>query len=199
MKRGRVAIVIACVLLATAVWSCGDDSAPVGDDGGGHSAVIDGNVVFPASWSGTWQTVLTFIDCTSDDVVAIEDVVDTICESDTLEFGLSGVLDGCDGFIDEDRIEAGCSYTYGVSDCAAMVSFILHLERDGDTVAGSGVWTVETTGACPLEYPQGCERVTITATRIDAAATPCGGGEVLSARSLAARSGLFLRRAGGAR
>lgn len=196
MKRVR-GLVAGLVLAASAVGlSCGDDGSRV-DNANPRPTPVDGGVIIPASWAGEWNLVFTFVDCNSRHVVTIEDVVGTICPSDTLNLDITPVLANCDGLIDDDRIDAGCSHEYTAGSCDVTVSVLLNIDRDGDTITGSGVWTAETEGACYFEYQPGCEQFEVTGTRLDPAPAVCAPVSASPFEVLTARARLAAIRSGG--
>jgi hypothetical protein len=194
MTRRRRRTWLAAVLTLTAAVlavSCDDDATTV-ENGKRRPDPIVGDIVIPASWAGQWQAVITFRECGSDDIVCVEDVVGVICATDTLVLEVSPILNGCDGLIDDDRIDAGCEHVFVAGSCEVTISLMLNLDREGDTVTGTGVWTAERTGSCTLEYPAGCETVEITATRLDTSPGPCVPVGTSLLDGIAARARLFV-------
>lgn len=163
---------VAVILSVVALTSCDSDTSPPKET---KPTPIDGAVVMTDAWAGTWDVVLTITDCATGDVVVIEDVVDTVCEGDTLSLGISDVLDYCDGTMDANAISASCSYEFDDGLCAVVVDMDVSLALDGETITGSGQWSVAPAPECPARYASGCEDVEISATRLDAGPTECDG------------------------
>lgn len=173
MHRSRVVIAVLVALSALALASC-DDESGTGVEADPRPTSIDGAVVLSQAWRGEWNTVIEFRDCNNGQLVAVEDVVDVICGSDTLRLDVSPLLLDCDGLIDDGRIDAACSYTYIVdAACEVTIDLLLNLDVEGDVVTGTGKWTAETLGPCSVDYPAGCEQIVVTATRLDPSPEPC--------------------------
>jgi len=165
MKRIALLMSIAALLFAP---GCGDDapSTETPPPPGGPTR-FDGPITFTDSWSGEWSVTATFRDCTTGHVVVVEDLVGMLCEGDSLATGVSGLFSGCTGQISNERLEADCEYTFDTGLCTVLVRFTLTIDRDTDTLTGTGVWSAQTSTACAT-YPVGCEEIEITGTRIGA-------------------------------
>lgn len=172
IRIGSVGIALLVIAASFAALSCSDKSSPAVDEDP-RPTPINGSIVFPASWRGEWNTVIEFRDCNTGHLLVVEDVVDVICGADTLNLDLSAIFDDCEGLIDDGRLDAACEYAFSAGACSVTVSFLVNIERDGDMLTGTGVWTAEASAGCTLEYPSGCEQIEITATRLDAAPAEC--------------------------
>lgn len=159
------------VLLSTA---CGDDAPPPNAQPPvGGAGTIDGPITFTEAWSGEWSVTVTFRDCETGQVVVVEDLVGMLCEGDSLATGISGLFSGCNGVMGDSRLEVDCEYTFDPGNCTVLVRFAMTIDRDGDAISGTGVWSTQTSTGCS-EYPVGCEQIEISGTRTGAAdcATP---------------------------
>lgn len=166
---------------------CGDN-APTTETPptAGGPTRFDGPITFADSWGGEWSVTATFRDCTSGDVIVVEDLVGMLCAGDSLATGISGVFSGCTGQIDDNQLEASCEYTFDTGLCTVLVRFSMTIDRDGDTISGTGGWSVQTSVDC-ADYPLGCEEIVISGTRIGAPQCPSPAPRLttmLSARPL---------------
>jgi hypothetical protein len=134
---------------------------------------IEGNIYFTGAWGGEWNVLLTFRDCNSEDVIVVEDIVDVICPSDTLRLDFTRLLDECEGVVDDSRMSASCEYAYTVSGCTIRVSFAITIEREGDLVAGNGIWSTATSGNCNGIYSLGCETIEVAGSRTGPVPASC--------------------------
>jgi len=164
----RLAALCLLAIGLLAVTGCGDDapSSNITPDPPGDPTRLDGAITFSDSWSGEWSVTATFRDCASGDIVVVEDLVGMLCEGDSLATGISGLFSGCVGLITDERLETDCEYTFDPGYCTVLVRFSMTIDRDGDTFAGTGVWSVQTSTNCGDDYPVGCEAIDITGTRV---------------------------------
>jgi hypothetical protein len=134
---------------------------------------FDGPLSAPTDWSGTWQLTITFRDCASHEVLAIEEYEELLCPGEVLGSGIAPLLDDCEGEVVGDSLTAHCALAFSTSTCDVSLTFDLDAVRDGDTLTGTGHWGGEFTGTCE-DFPfQPCQTVEITGTRIDADASGC--------------------------
>jgi hypothetical protein len=165
MRRFALLLLVAGLFF---VPGCGDDapSTETPPPPGGPTR-FDGPITFTDSWSGEWSVTATFRDCTTGHVVVIEDLVGMLCEGDSLATGVSGLFSGCTGQITNEQLEATCEYTFDTGLCTVLVRFSMTIDRDTDTLAGTGVWSAQTSTDC-AGYPVGCEEIEISGIRIGA-------------------------------
>lgn len=158
--------------------ACGSDSTT--PNGSLNSNPVNGNIVFTGPWTGEWNVVIVFKDCASGDTLNIEDITDVICDGDTLDIGLSAILEDCGGTITDTRLMVDCQYEFKAGSCTVTVSATLDIERQGDQLMGTGQWSVVTTGACATPYLDGCENIEISGIRINSSPAECAPPQPLS-------------------
>jgi len=164
---------------------CGDDP-PTGDTPGvDPPGRLDGVVTFTNSWSGEWSVTATFRDCTSGDIIVVEDLLGMLCAGDSLATGISGLFTRCEGEITNERLGVTCEYTFDTGDCFVRASLSMAIELDGDAITGTAVWSAQTSTDCGDAYPLGCEEVEISGVRIGP--PQCGTGTTRLPTMLMAR------------
>ena len=152
--------------------ACDEGEPPTTTQAGGDVALIDGEIHVTDGWAGEWNILLTFRDCNTGDIVVVEDIVDVICPGDTLHLDFSGLLSQCEGVVSDSRLDTSCEYEFTVGGCIVRVSFALDLERSGEGITGSGIWSTSISGFCNGIFGLGCEQIEVTGTRLDSS-PPC--------------------------
>ena len=159
---------MALAVPALFVLACGDDASSPGTGGGTTPTSIEGAVLIPEGWAGTWHLRVTFRDCVRERVTVVEDVVDVICEGDTLAIKGSGIFGDCDGIVSAEQLAFSCVYPFTDGTCDTRVSFAIELHLDGDEMTGEGIWSTAVGPECGLLQIDGCERIDVEGTRLDA-------------------------------
>jgi hypothetical protein len=147
--------------------ACDESGPPTTTRSGGDITLIDGEIRLSDGWAGEWNVLLTFRDCNTGDIVVVEDIVDVICPGDTLHLDFSGLLSQCEGIVSDSRLDISCEYEFTVGGCIVRVSFALDLERSGEGLTGSGIWSTSISGFCNGIFGLGCEQIEVTGTRLD--------------------------------
>jgi hypothetical protein len=160
-------------LLAMLAWvGCGGDDST----GGGEPIKpvdIDGALVVPAAWAGTWEITLTFRDCTTDDIRYQEQITSQVCPGDTIVNPFVAVFEDCDGTRTGDHLEASCYYEESEGACQITVDVDFAMDVEGNTLTGSGTIQTTATPACGDLFTAGCERVDIDGTRMSTSTAGC--------------------------
>jgi hypothetical protein len=155
------------------VWAgCGDDDST----GGGEPVEpvdIDGALVVPAAWAGTWQITLTFRDCSTDEIRAQEVVTAKVCPGDTLVNPFNDIFEHCDGTRTGNHLTASCEHTNSSGACQITVSTDFTMDVSGNSLTGSGTIQTTATPECGGLFTTGCERVGISGTRLSSSIADC--------------------------
>lgn len=161
--------------MALVLWmSCGDDDST----GGGQNVTpvdIDGALVVPAAWAGTWEITLTFRDCTTNAIRSQEVITSQICPGDTLVNPFAPIFENCQGTRTGNHLEVNCSYDTSDGACQVTVDVDLTLDLNGNALTGSGQIETTATPACDLGtvFVAGCQRVGIAGTRLSSSTAGC--------------------------
>jgi len=147
--------------------ACGESEPPASSPPHTGNMLIDGEILLTDGWAGEWNVLFTFRDCNTGNIVVVEDVVDVICPGDTLQLDFTGLLSSCEGIISDSRLDTNCEYEFVVGGCTVRVSFALDLERTGDGITGSGIWSTSISGLCNGIFGLGCEQIEVTGARFD--------------------------------
>ena len=177
-KRGILGLV---VLL---LWAgCGDDdSTNTGD--APDPIDIDGALVIPAEWAGTWEITLTFRDCSTNEIRGQEVLTSLVCPGDTLVNPFVAIFEDCDGSRTGNHLEANCSYQNSEGACQITVGVDFSMDVSGNSLTGSGTITTPATPECGGLFTTGCERVGISGTRLSSSTAGCATVTTNSARQL---------------
>ena len=102
MKQTRWILAVFAVIL----WAgCGgDDSTSNGEPV--KPVTIDGALVVPAEWAGTWEITLTMKDCVTDAILSQEIITSQICPGDTLTNPFAPLFEDCQGTQTGNHLEA---------------------------------------------------------------------------------------------
>lgn len=160
-------------LIAVALWAgCGgDDSTNTGD--APDPIDINGALVIPAEWAGTWEITLTFRDCNTDAIRSQEVVTSLVCPGDTLVNPFVAIFEDCDGARTGNHLEADCSYQNSEGACQITVGVDFSMDVNGNALTGSGTITTTATPECGDFFTSGCERVGISGTRLSTDTSTC--------------------------
>lgn len=166
---------ILCViaLLSSMGWmGCGDDDAT----GSGETVTpvdINGALVVPPEWAGTWEITLTFSDCATDVIQSQEVITSLICPGDTLVNPFVAIFEDCDGTRTGNHLEATCSYQNTAGACQITVGVDFTMDVNGNSLTGSGTITTTATPECGSFYAAGCQEIDIAGTRLSTSTTGC--------------------------
>ncbi len=166
-KRG-----ILC-LFALVVWAgCGDDDST----GSGETVEpvdINGALVVPTAWAGTWEITLTFRDCTTDAIRTQEVMISQICPGDTLVNPFVEIFEDCSGTRTGNHLEAECEYQNSNGACQVTLALDFSMDVNGDALTGSGTIQSTATPECGTFFTAGCEEVDIAGTRLSSSIAGC--------------------------
>jgi hypothetical protein len=158
---------------ALAVWAgCGDD-----DSTGGGEPVnpvdIDGALVVPTAWAGTWEITLTFRDCTTNAIKSQEVITSTLCPGDTLVNPFAPIFENCTGTRTGNHLEADCQYQGSSGACQVTLDLSFSMDVNGNALSGSGQFQSTATPECGDLLVAACERVGIAGTRLSSSTAGC--------------------------
>ncbi len=160
------------LLLAVAVWAgCGDD-----ETGGGEPVTpveINGALVIPPEWAGTWEVSLTFRDCATDVVYSEEVLTSLICPGDTLVNPFANIFENCSGTRTGNHLSAECQYQNSSGACQVTMDLDFSMDISGNSLSGNGTLQTTTTPACGTFLSAGCQEILISGTRIDTSTSGC--------------------------
>jgi len=115
--------------------------------------------IIPASWEGLWEVTINYMDMTSNNLIAVEDVSGAICTGDPIGILLVETILGsspdvnqadCTGSASENSIDLSCSSQVTVEGCIVDGIFQFQLNISGDSLAGTGSWSVNNSCSLPL-------------------------------------------------
>lgn len=159
-------------LMALVLWAgCGDDST-----GGGQPSTpidINGALIIPSGWAGTWEITLTFRDCSTNAIRSQEVVISQVCPGDTLVNPFAPLFEDCSGTRTGNHLEAECQASSSNGACQVTVSLDFTMDVSGDDLSGSGTIQTTATPECGTFFESGCERVGISGTRLSASTAGC--------------------------
>ena len=157
------------------LWTgCGSDDST----GGGEKPTpvdIDGALVVPPAWAGTWEITLTFRDCATNAIRSQEVITSMICPGDTLVNPFAPIFENCKGTRTGNHLVVNCSYQKSEGACQTTVGIDLTLDVNGDALTGNGKIETTATPACDLGtlYLAGCQKVGIAGTRLSRSTAGC--------------------------
>ncbi len=158
--------------MALVVWAgCGDD-----DSTGGEPVTpvdINGALIVPAEWAGTWEITLTFRDCNTNEIRSQEVVTSQVCPGDTLVNPFIPLFNNCDGTRSGNHLEASCSYANSQGECQITFNIDFSMDVSGNSLTGSGTLQSTATPGCGELFTAGCERVGIAGTRLSSSTSGC--------------------------
>jgi hypothetical protein len=172
--NGWKAAVAAAALVAVSMWmsACGSDT-PV-ESRTTSPLEFSGGVLVTDAWVGEWNIVSTFTECEGGATTMVEDVIDVVCSGDTLRLAGSRLFAYCGGTATDSHVDVDCDYHFDDGACNVRVVLKFTLDRNGEALTGSGVWSTSVSAGCSDLYPVGCEHISITGTRLSADVSPCG-------------------------
>ena len=159
--------------VALALWAgCGDDGTS--NEGNNVEPVdINGALVVPAAWAGTWHVTLTFRDCTTDAIIAVEEITSLICHEDTLVNPFAPVFENCTGTRTGNHLDVDCSYANSQGACQVTVDVDFTLDVDGSSLSGNGRVETTATPGCGNVLTASCQKVAIAGTRSSSGTAGC--------------------------
>lgn len=170
MKTRLLWILCALVL---ALWAgCSDDDS----SGSGEPVTpedINGALVVPAEWAGTWEITLTFRDCTTNAIKSQEVITSMVCPGDTLVNPFAPIFEDCDGTRAGNHLEADCTYQGSEGACQVTLNLSFSMDVSGNSLSGSGQFQSTATPECSDLLVAACENVTIAGTRISSSTAGC--------------------------
>ncbi len=161
-------------LCALVLWvGCGGDDST----GGGEApkpVSVNGALVIPAAWAGTWEITLTLRDCTTDAILSQEVIVSQACPGDTLQNPFSPLFENCTGTRTGNHLEADCSAQTTNGACQLDVDFDFTMDVNGDALTGSGTLQTTMTPGCENSFfTPGCQKISISGTRTSSSTAGC--------------------------
>ncbi len=173
-----------CLILLLALWAgCGADDST----GSGETPTpvdINGALIVPAAWAGTWEITLTFRDCNTNEIRNQEVVTSLVCPGDTLVNPFIDIFENCDGTRTGNHLEAECTYQNSEGACQISVGVDFSMDVNGNALTGSGTITTTATPECGDLFTTGCERVGISGTRLSSSTAGCDSVVTNSVRRL---------------
>lgn len=160
-------------LVALILWAgCGsDDSTGSGEPV--NPIDINGALVVPAAWAGTWEITLTFRDCSTNAIRSQEVVISQVCPGDTLVNPFAPLFEDCSGTRTGNHLEASCEASSSNGACQVTVGLDFTMDVNGNALTGSGTITTTATPECGDFFTSGCERVGIAGTRLSSSTAGC--------------------------
>jgi hypothetical protein len=160
-------------LVAVILWAgCGgDDSTSNGEPV--KPVTIDGALVVPAAWAGTWEITLTMKDCVTDAILSQEIITSQICPGDTLTNPFAPLFEDCQGTQTGNHLEANCSAQSTNGACQVDIAFDFSMDVNGNQLTGSGTLQTTTTPDCDGFFTAGCTSVDISGTRTSSSTAGC--------------------------
>lgn len=169
MKQTRWILALVAVML----WAgCGgDDSTSNGEPV--KPIDINGALIVPAEWAGTWEITLTFSDCSTNAVRSQEVMTSQVCPGDTLINPFAPIFNDCSGTRTGNHLEASCQYQNSSGACQITLGLDFSMDVNGNQLTGSG--TIETTATpeCGSLFTAGCEKVDISGVRLSTSTAGC--------------------------
>lgn len=160
-------------MIAVVLWAgCGDDDS-TGNGDAPDPIDINGALVIPAEWAGTWEITLTFRDCNTNEIRSQERITSLVCAGDTLFNPFVPLFENCTGSRTGNHLEAECTYQNSAGACQVTVGVDFTMDVSGNTLTGSGTIQTTATPECGDFFTAGCERVGIAGTRISTSTTNC--------------------------
>jgi hypothetical protein len=181
----RMALALGLALASIAIAGCGGDDGGTGSDGDVKSVPINGNIVVPASWAGSWDITITLRDCTSNAILSVEEITTQICPGDTLMNPFVPVFENCTGTVSTNQLSVDCNFQGGAGPCQVTVGVSMTVNRSGNALSGNGRVDSAATPACGSFFTAGCQLFTIAGTRTSTSTAGCD--------SLAVQRRAFLR------
>lgn len=165
MSRQLVVRWVFVALAAALLGGCGNDST--GDGGDNVKPVtIDGSIVVPDAWAGTWEITLTFRDCVTNAIHSEEVIQTQICPGDTLVNPFAPVMESCTGTRTGNHLDVDCSYENTAGACTITLDVKFVMDVSGGTLAGNGTIESTATPGCGNTFTAGCEKLEISGTRL---------------------------------
>ncbi len=115
--------------------------------------------MIPTAWEGQWEVTISYIDTTSNNLMAVEEVSGAICTGDPIGLSLLEAVLGnsphvnradCTGIASETSIDTSCSTQVNVDGCVVEGVLQFQVNITGDSLAGTGSWSVNNSCSLPL-------------------------------------------------
>ncbi|HXV14534.1 MAG TPA: hypothetical protein VEC56_10050 [Candidatus Krumholzibacteria bacterium] len=160
-------------LIAVLLWAgCGDDDS-TGSGEPVNPVDINGALVIPSAWAGTWEITLTFRDCATDQIRSQEVITSLACPGDTLVNPFVAIFEDCDGTRTGNHLEASCHYQNASGACQITMDLDFTMDVNGNSLSGSGTIQTTATPECGTFFTAGCEEVVISGTRLSTDTSTC--------------------------
>jgi hypothetical protein len=98
-------------------------------------------------------------------VAAVDRITDELCTHEPLGLALFGSLAGCTGTATDTHLSVLCASQVSDGTCSVQGSLQLDVERSGESLIGSGAWSVTASGGCG-SLVSGSEAIEISGARL---------------------------------
>ena len=144
-------------------------------DGGDNVTPVDinGSIIIPAAWAGTWEITLTFRDCTTSAIRSVETITQRICPEDTLVNPFAPVFENCTGTRTGNHLDVDCDYQSPAGVCQVTLSVDFTIDVTGNALAGNARVESAATPGCNDLFVGGCQQVQISGTRMNSSTAGC--------------------------
>jgi hypothetical protein len=131
----------------------------------GSEPAAQGPLTLPDDWCGTWEITITARNCSSGELLAIDEYEDLICPGETVGEGLLRLFDRCSTNREGDAFQATCLRSFASAGCDVRQRLDLELTRQSEALSGQGYWFVVFEGECAELGSAPCERTTVEGLR----------------------------------
>ncbi len=164
LRRPILLAILLGAALIILMFGCSDDKVSDNDDDD-TSVPISGTLVVPPGWNGDWQLELSFGDCESDKIYAVNEYTYSMGVGDTMKINICPILEACAGVATGDSIIFSCYDTIVDGACSVLAIAELQIALQNDTLVGEGEWTLTLQGDCSEGYyTEGCEDIIVGGT-----------------------------------
>ncbi|MBD3401989.1 hypothetical protein GF420_03765 [candidate division GN15 bacterium] len=166
-NRPRFGLALLAALALMIVVACSDDNNGA-TDSGDTDVSISGSIPVPAAWAGTWEITFEMYTCSDSQLVLVDRLTDTLCETQTVDWPIAPIMSQCGGSISGDSLIIDCTDTVVLGDCTIAMQLQFEASRSGDALTGAGRFEATTTGSScdTLDLIGMCDVVTMEGTRI---------------------------------
>lgn len=163
------------IAVVSVVWAgCGSDDSSSNGGTPPTPVPVNGYVVIPSSWAGTWEITLTFRDCSSNAILSQEVVTSQVCPQDTLVNPFSHVFEACSGERVGNHLEVSCQKQSTDGACQVTTSVDFTIDVSGNQLSGGGTFQTTATPECTSAYVvSGCRKLNISGTRLSSSTAGC--------------------------
>jgi hypothetical protein len=115
--------------------------------------------IIPDTWAGEWRFTITYRNASTNNIDSVVRVTNAICTADPVGLTLLELVAGentnvnqagCVGSASENRIEASCTGQIIIDICTVDTTSNFAMDLNGDTLAGTGSWSVTDVCGLPL-------------------------------------------------